>query len=146
MSICLSDCVLQCIAKLGQFLCTPIISMWLKGSFIHCLFLTNIYIESDNVRLYVYFQACMLTFYPEFESKALPEPEILIILDMSNSMKGTAQEQAKKVKQKCYGMVVKKCINVNPSIYFCYNQCFPKLIFSVHLYIDLESWRLNVAH
>ncbi|KAK3773376.1 hypothetical protein RRG08_023253 [Elysia crispata] len=34
-------------------------------------------------------QACMLTFYPEFELEALLDGEIIIILDMSNSMKGT---------------------------------------------------------
>lgn len=42
-------------------------------------------------------QACMLTFYPEFETHSLLEPEIFIVLDMSNSMKGDAEKQAKKV-------------------------------------------------
>ncbi|GFR66346.1 poly [ADP-ribose] polymerase [Elysia marginata] len=34
-------------------------------------------------------QACMLTFYPEFELEEVMEGEIIILLDMSNSMKGT---------------------------------------------------------
>ncbi|XP_053376593.1 uncharacterized protein LOC123533425 [Mercenaria mercenaria] len=42
-------------------------------------------------------QACMLTFYPEFETESVTEPDITIVLDMSNSMKGAAEEQAKKV-------------------------------------------------
>ncbi|EDV19935.1 uncharacterized protein TRIADDRAFT_32651, partial [Trichoplax adhaerens] len=32
-------------------------------------------------------QACMLTFYPEFETVETKEPEIILVLDMSNSMK-----------------------------------------------------------
>ena len=39
----------------------------------------------------------MLTFYPEFESISDPDPEIIILLDMSNSMKGKPEEDAKKV-------------------------------------------------
>ena len=42
-------------------------------------------------------QACMLTFYPEFESISDTDPEIIILLDMSNSMKGKPEEDAKKV-------------------------------------------------
>ena len=42
-------------------------------------------------------QACMLTFYPEFESVSDTDPEIVILLDMSNSMKGKPEEDAKKV-------------------------------------------------
>ncbi|GFO43316.1 poly [ADP-ribose] polymerase, partial [Plakobranchus ocellatus] len=34
-------------------------------------------------------QACMLTFYPEFELEELAEGEITVAMDMSNSMKGT---------------------------------------------------------
>ena len=39
----------------------------------------------------------MLTFYPEFESVSEQDPEIIILLDMSNSMKGKPEEDAKKV-------------------------------------------------
>ncbi|XP_060575380.1 protein mono-ADP-ribosyltransferase PARP4-like, partial [Ruditapes philippinarum] len=42
-------------------------------------------------------QACMLTFYPEFETQSVTEANIIILLDMSNSMKGQPEEQAKKV-------------------------------------------------
>lgn len=42
----------------------------------------------------------MLTFYPEFETQSLLEPEIFIVMDMSNSMKGEAEKQAKKVSFK----------------------------------------------
>ena len=41
--------------------------------------------------------ACMLTFYPEFESVSDVDPEIIILIDMSNSMKGKTEEDAKKV-------------------------------------------------
>ena len=34
-----------------------------------------------------YLQACMLTFYPEFEVDNISENEIIFILDLSNSMK-----------------------------------------------------------
>ncbi|XP_033113003.1 protein mono-ADP-ribosyltransferase PARP4-like [Anneissia japonica] len=42
-------------------------------------------------------QACMLTFYPEFESESSKLPEILLVLDLSNSMKGENLLQAKKI-------------------------------------------------
>ncbi|KAL3858028.1 hypothetical protein ACJMK2_012644 [Sinanodonta woodiana] len=42
-------------------------------------------------------QACMLTFYPEFESEKEESTEILFLIDMSNSMKGDAERDAKKV-------------------------------------------------
>ncbi|BFZ25340.1 hypothetical protein BsWGS_28378 [Bradybaena similaris] len=42
-------------------------------------------------------QACMLTFYPEFESSEVAEGEITLILDVSNSVKGTSLLEAKKV-------------------------------------------------
>lgn len=32
-------------------------------------------------------QACMLTFYPEFEADEITENEIIFLLDLSNSMK-----------------------------------------------------------
>ena len=44
-------------------------------------------------------QACMLTFYPEFEVPQLKKPDVTIILDCSNSMKGESFEHAKKL---CY--------------------------------------------
>ncbi|KAJ8026534.1 Poly [ADP-ribose] polymerase 4 [Holothuria leucospilota] len=44
-------------------------------------------------------QACMLTFYPEFEVPQLKKPDVTVILDCSNSMKGESFEHAKKV---CY--------------------------------------------
>ncbi|CAG5134171.1 unnamed protein product, partial [Candidula unifasciata] len=42
-------------------------------------------------------RACMLTFYPEFESEEVTNGEIIIILDTSNSMKGSALLEARKV-------------------------------------------------
>ncbi|XP_071961516.1 protein mono-ADP-ribosyltransferase PARP4-like [Antedon mediterranea] len=42
-------------------------------------------------------QACMLTFYPEFESEDNESPEILLVLDLSNSMKGENLLEAKKI-------------------------------------------------
>ena len=47
--------------------------------------------------LLIIFQACMLTFYPEFEAQASQGYEIVFFLDLSNSMKGKALEEAKKV-------------------------------------------------
>ena len=32
-------------------------------------------------------QACMLTFYPEFEVDNISENEVILMLDLSNSMK-----------------------------------------------------------
>ncbi|XP_071956345.1 protein mono-ADP-ribosyltransferase PARP4-like isoform X2 [Antedon mediterranea] len=42
-------------------------------------------------------QACMLTFYPDFESKEDASPEILFFLDMSNSMDVKNQMQAQTI-------------------------------------------------
>ncbi|XP_063447772.1 uncharacterized protein LOC134727324 [Mytilus trossulus] len=42
-------------------------------------------------------QACMLTFYPEFDADFDPQQEVVYLLDMSNSMKGQAGRDAKKV-------------------------------------------------
>ncbi|PIK52072.1 putative poly [Apostichopus japonicus] len=42
-------------------------------------------------------QACMLTFYPEFEVSRVKNPEVSVILDCSNSMKGDSFEHAKKI-------------------------------------------------
>jgi len=39
----------------------------------------------------------MLTFYPEFEAAENNEIEVILILDLSNSMKGKALLEAKKV-------------------------------------------------
>ncbi|XP_061177489.1 protein mono-ADP-ribosyltransferase PARP4-like [Saccostrea echinata] len=41
-------------------------------------------------------QACMLTFYPEFEAEEESEVEVILMIDSSNSMKGSALQQAKK--------------------------------------------------
>lgn len=39
----------------------------------------------------------MLTFYPEFEAAEDDEVEVILMLDLSNSMKGTSLQEAKKV-------------------------------------------------
>jgi len=39
----------------------------------------------------------MLTFYPEFESTSDGNFEVMFVLDLSNSMSGTALQDAKKV-------------------------------------------------
>ncbi len=41
----------------------------------------------------------MLAFYPEFESGQVEDPEIVFLLDCSNSMKGEAIRDARKVGQ-----------------------------------------------
>ena len=41
--------------------------------------------------------ACMLAFYPEFDENVNDSPEIIFLLDMSNSMKDGAATDAKKV-------------------------------------------------
>ncbi|KAH9525129.1 Protein mono-ADP-ribosyltransferase parp4 [Bulinus truncatus] len=42
-------------------------------------------------------QACMLTFFPEFEAAESREGEIILLLDNSNSMSGSSLTEAKKV-------------------------------------------------
>ena len=42
-------------------------------------------------------QACMLTFYPEFEASSMDACEVIFLLDLSNSMKGCALTEAKKL-------------------------------------------------
>ena len=39
----------------------------------------------------------MLTFYPEFEAAEDSEIEVIFVLDLSNSMKGKALTESKKV-------------------------------------------------
>ncbi|KAL9969636.1 hypothetical protein ACROYT_G021872 [Oculina patagonica] len=46
-------------------------------------------------------QACMLTFYPEFEAESPSEVEVLFLLDLSCSMKGSPLEEAKKILLMC---------------------------------------------
>ncbi|XP_048771319.2 uncharacterized protein LOC125677345 isoform X2 [Ostrea edulis] len=42
-------------------------------------------------------QACMLAFYPEFEAAIDPSPEVIFLVDLSNSMKGDPFRDARKV-------------------------------------------------
>ena len=42
-------------------------------------------------------QACMLTFYPEFEASTEGRSEVIFMLDLSNSMKGENLKEAKKI-------------------------------------------------
>ncbi|XP_062507413.1 protein mono-ADP-ribosyltransferase PARP4-like isoform X2 [Corticium candelabrum] len=42
-------------------------------------------------------RACMLTFYPEFEADFDSDYEVIFVLDQSNSMKGSAIEDARKL-------------------------------------------------
>ncbi|KAJ8314784.1 hypothetical protein KUTeg_006934 [Tegillarca granosa] len=42
-------------------------------------------------------QACMLTFYPEFEAEEDTSIEVVMLLDLSNSMKGSPLTEAKKI-------------------------------------------------
>lgn len=44
-------------------------------------------IEDERLILCLDSQACMLTFYPEFEVDNITDNEIVILLDLSNSMK-----------------------------------------------------------
>ncbi|KAL5017637.1 hypothetical protein ScPMuIL_007226 [Solemya velum] len=54
-------------------------------------------------------QACMLVFYPEFEAECDQDPEIIFLLDMSNSMKPQAAEDAKKVLLLALELMPDKC-------------------------------------
>ncbi|XP_072018403.1 protein mono-ADP-ribosyltransferase PARP4-like [Amphiura filiformis] len=42
-------------------------------------------------------QACMLTFYPEFEANTEGRSEVIFMLDLSNSMRGESLREAKKI-------------------------------------------------
>ncbi|XP_067050666.1 protein mono-ADP-ribosyltransferase PARP4-like isoform X2 [Acropora muricata] len=46
-------------------------------------------------------QACMLAFYPEFESESPQVVEVLFLVDVSSSMKGSPIEEAKKILLLC---------------------------------------------
>lgn len=54
-------------------------------------------------------QACMMTFYPEFEVVSNPHPEIIIALDASNSMKGTLFADALKTAILCLKTLPHNC-------------------------------------
>ncbi|XP_061177422.1 LOW QUALITY PROTEIN: protein mono-ADP-ribosyltransferase PARP4-like [Saccostrea echinata] len=53
----------------------------------------RMWVESDELEGS---QACMLTFYPEFDAEEESEVEVILMIDSSNSMKGSALQQAKK--------------------------------------------------
>ncbi|CAH3018315.1 unnamed protein product, partial [Porites evermanni] len=55
-------------------------------------------------------QACMLTFYPEFEAEIPREVEVLFLLDLSCSMKGPPLEDAKKILLMCLSLMNKDWI------------------------------------
>ena len=42
-------------------------------------------------------QACMLTFYPEFDAVSKPDFDVVFLLDLSNSMDGPSLVHAKKL-------------------------------------------------
>ncbi|XP_078585828.1 protein mono-ADP-ribosyltransferase PARP4-like [Branchiostoma floridae x Branchiostoma japonicum] len=54
-------------------------------------------------------QACMLTFYPEFQAEVMQGHEVILLLDGSNSMRGSALEAAKKVALLCLCHLPKEC-------------------------------------
>ncbi|CAG2205451.1 PARP2_3_4 [Mytilus edulis] len=55
----------------------------------------RMWVEVDNEGKQT--EAAMLTFYPEFEAAEDNETEIILVLDLSNSMKGKALQEAKKI-------------------------------------------------
>lgn len=55
-------------------------------------------------------QACMLTFYPEFEAPELQQPEIVLCIDASNSMKGAPFQDALKVALLCLNHLPEKSL------------------------------------
>ncbi|XP_063404028.1 uncharacterized protein LOC134687563 isoform X2 [Mytilus trossulus] len=55
----------------------------------------RMWVEVDNEGKQT--EAAMLTFYPEFEAAEDNETEIILVLDLSNSMKGKALLEAKKI-------------------------------------------------
>ncbi|XP_013771908.1 uncharacterized protein LOC106457068 [Limulus polyphemus] len=55
-------------------------------------------------------QACMLTFYPEFEAPELHQPEIVLCIDASNSMKGAPFQDALKVALLCLNHLPEKSL------------------------------------
>ncbi|XP_066269374.1 protein mono-ADP-ribosyltransferase PARP4-like [Branchiostoma lanceolatum] len=54
-------------------------------------------------------QACMLTFYPEFQAEFVKGHEVILLLDGSNSMRGSPLEAAKKVALLCLNHLPKEC-------------------------------------
>ncbi|CAH1248284.1 PARP4 [Branchiostoma lanceolatum] len=54
-------------------------------------------------------QACMLTFYPEFQAEVVKGHEVILLLDGSNSMRGSPLEAAKKVALLCLNHLPKEC-------------------------------------
>ncbi|XP_078664712.1 uncharacterized protein LOC144907477 isoform X2 [Branchiostoma floridae x Branchiostoma belcheri] len=54
-------------------------------------------------------QACMLTFYPEFQAEVMQGHEVILLLDASNSMRGSPLEAAKKVALLCLSHLPKEC-------------------------------------
>ena len=55
-------------------------------------------------------QACMLTFYPEFDANSSSQSEVVILLDLSNSMRGGSNLQdAKKLVMLILHHMAKDC-------------------------------------
>ena len=61
----------------------------------------------------------MLTFYPEFESEEIDNPEVVFLVDCSNSMKGDAIQHARKVCNVKNSMKVSQKVN---NAFECYNK------------------------
>lgn len=57
----------------------------------------NGYFVGKTLYSFSSFQACMLTFYPEFEASVSDNFEVVFLLDLSNSMKGNSLLEAKKI-------------------------------------------------
>ena len=47
----------------------------------------------------------MLSFYPEFEACETDDVDVVLLLDMSNSMKGDALRDAKKLMLLCFSQL-----------------------------------------
>ena len=58
--------------------------------------LVNVCLYSCN-NTFFDFQACMLTFYPEFDCESQDNYEMIILLDMSNSMSSEDIVSVKKI-------------------------------------------------
>ena len=59
--------------------------------------LVSVCLYSCNITSFSFFQACMLTFYPEFDCDSQDNYEMIILLDMSNSMSSEDVISVKKI-------------------------------------------------
>lgn len=69
----------------------------------------------------------MLAFYPEFEAAIDPSPEVIFLVDLSNSMKGDPFRDARKV---C-SLKKKAFLSLVSSYWTCYQDIITMYIFRI---------------